>query len=551
MRIRHVLLSTVGVVSLVSGLLMIQSAAAAASTVYYVSPTGDDAAGGSSAALAWRTLDRVNRQTLRSGDAVLLEGGGVFAGTLRLTSGDGGSPLNPVHIGSYGSGRATIRPVADSAITVYDTAGIEISDLVISGNSTTLSVSGINAYNDLAGNQKLPYLRIERVDVSGFLAGIAIGGGVGSSGFRDVTVADSDVHDNAAAGLTSYGPAFDAGHPSYAHERITVSDVHAYRNRGDVSNTSTNSGNGIVLGSVQGATIEQSRANNNGDLCTAPEGPVGIWTYDSDSVTIQRNISDHNRTGKVDGEGFDLDQNVSNSTLQNNLSFGNDGAGFLVYTARNNTAHHDNVVRYNMSVGNSVRLGWLAEITVWGPVTKVTVEHNTVIARPTGGQLPPALRLQAGITGVSVRSNVLISDGAGPAVQAEGIARGAVSLQNNDYYVSTGVVVVGWNSTNYQRLSSWSVATGQERRKGVLTGTSVNPMLADWRAQLVAIDTDRLPTDIGALGAFKLTPTSPLRTASPAAGGVGVVTDIFGTRENTSAAGATGAHQPYPKVGMR
>jgi hypothetical protein len=119
--------------------------------------------------------------------------------------------------------------------------------------------------------------------------------------------------------------------------------VRAFDNSGDPNDVVKNSGSGIVLGSVNNATIERSLAYNNGWLCTAPEGPVGIWTYDSNNVTIQFNESHHNRTGgPADGGGFDLDQNTSNSRLQYNYSHDNEGAGFLLYTGQANQAHGAN-----------------------------------------------------------------------------------------------------------------------------------------------------------------------------------------------------------------
>jgi Right handed beta helix region len=540
------------IVAPLAGLALLPAAAgAAASTTYYVSPTGNDSAAGTSSTTSWRTLDRVNAQVLRPGQAVLLQGGAKFTGTLRFVPGDGGDANSPVWVGSYGTGgRATIAPANDSAVVVYDTAGVAITDLTLLGSAGTKKVSGINAWNDLPGDQKLSGLQISRVEVSGFLAGIAVGGGNGASGFKNVLISDSTTHDNVEAGLTSYGPAFDATNPKYAHEQVTVRNVHAYRNRGDITNVTTNTGNGIVLGSVKNALIESSQANDNGDLCYAPEGPVGIWTYDSDSVTIQKSVSHHNRTGgKADGDGFDLDQNVSNSVLQNNLAFANDGAGILVYTGKDNGAHKNNVIRYNVNVGNGVRLGWLGDITVWGPLTGVTVEHNTVIARSVNGQKPPALRLQTGISGVTVRQNILVSDNAGNAVQAEGLANGAVTLNDNNYYVAGRSWAVGWNSATYTSLSAWRTATGQESRYSAATGSTVNPLLTNLKVVLTADSTDRRPVDVTGLTGVQLSTSSPLRGMLPGVAAFtstagSTVSDVFGKSFDPSTATALGAHQP-------
>ena len=88
------------------------SATATAGNKIYVSPTGNDAADGTSKKTAWRTLNRVASHTFAAGEALLLEGGGVFYGAIQLSpdnsSGD-------IEIGSYNKGRAIIDAVTGRA----------------------------------------------------------------------------------------------------------------------------------------------------------------------------------------------------------------------------------------------------------------------------------------------------------------------------------------------------------------------------------------------------------------------------------------------------
>src|SRR5262245_16832787 len=75
---------------------------ATAADTYYVSVSGDDAAEGTQQKTAWRSLDRVAAQTFAAGDRLLLEGGGVFPGSIEL------SPANSageIEIAAYGPGR--------------------------------------------------------------------------------------------------------------------------------------------------------------------------------------------------------------------------------------------------------------------------------------------------------------------------------------------------------------------------------------------------------------------------------------------------------------
>lgn len=521
--------------------------AAAAGRTWYVSGSGDDAADGQSTQTAWRSLGRLAQQRLQPGDAVLLQGGATFSGSIFIGTGQAGDARSPVRIGSYGQGRATIAPVDGAGVVVYNTAGVDISDLRIVGNEQTLrAVPGINAYNDLSGDRRLSGLHIRNVQVSGFKIGVAVGGGNGASGFDDVAVHDSLLHGNLESGLALYGPVFNAGRPAYAHTNVVVSGVWAYDNQGDPQELARNTGSGIILGSVRGGLVDRSRASNNGALCRAPEGPVGIWAYDSDQVTIQRSISDNNRSGgPADGDGFDLDQNVSRSVLQGNLSFANDGAGFLIYTAQANDAHRDNLVRFNVSVNDGRKIAWYGAITAAGRVSGTRIEHNTVIVRATPGGRPPALRLEDGLSGVSVRNNILLSDTGGPLVQSASLPTQRVLLQGNDYAAFGTPWSVVWGPRQHGSLQAWRAATGQERRQGLPTGTTADPQLRDRSVVPVAGDSARVPTDVPGLAGLALGPSSPVRGA----GLFGTITsagvlDVFGAPVPMTRPPAIGAHQP-------
>src|SRR5262249_41066976 len=151
-------------------------------------------------------------------------------------------------------------------------------------------------------------------------------------------------HDNGKAGIITYGQEM------FANADVYVGYSTTYGNSG-VRGLDTNSGNGIVLGSVDGGTIERSQAYDNGWLCDSTNGgPVGIWAYNARGITIQYNESHHNRTAsQIDGGGFDLDHNVSDSIMQYNYSHDNEGAGFLLAQPLATNDHTNNVVRYNIS----------------------------------------------------------------------------------------------------------------------------------------------------------------------------------------------------------
>jgi len=109
---------------------------------YYVSPSGNDNNSGTSPSEAWQTIDRVNDVDLDAGDSVLFEGGQTF--TVNETAGeylffdgaDSGTSANPVTIGSYGTGRATLSTGSTVGLYGKDTGGMVVQDLIFTGSDT-------------------------------------------------------------------------------------------------------------------------------------------------------------------------------------------------------------------------------------------------------------------------------------------------------------------------------------------------------------------------------------------------------------------------------
>ncbi len=384
-------------------------------------------------------------------------------------------------MGTYGQGPATIAAPAGSGIIIYDTAGIQITNLTVIGQASPPQGAGINLYNDLPGNIKLDHVSVSHVDVSGFGTGISIGGGQGTSGFSHVWVTNSAVHDNLASGLASFGPAFNAASPGYAHANITVSHVAAYRNLGDPAQTSHNSGSGIIIGSTSGATIAWSAAYGNGGQGGAPgQGPVGIWAYDSTGVVIKHNLVYQNRSNNSkDGGGFDLDQNTSHSLLEYNLSYDNAGPGYLLYTPDSNHADTSNVVRWNISSADTQVNTAYGGLQVAGQIISARIYNNTVVMpqRSTSAPAIPLL-LGTGPAGTTIRNNILLTYQPGPVARARSaLSPSAVLLQGNDYYPAAGTWKIQWGGTAYYSLAGFRSATQQETLSGSATGFAASPQL--------------------------------------------------------------------------
>lgn len=457
---------------------------------YYVSPDGDDDHDGRSPDRAWRSLKRADGRDFEPGDRLLLRGGARFEGSLLLGEGEAGRADEPVVVGSYGGGRATIVAHGTPGISVHNTAGVEIRDLsIVGGHGAYTGQGGVHVYNDRPDGRKLRHVSIVGVEVSGFRNGIEIGSVSWLTGFRDVLIKNSVLRDNKDIGLLTYAPqALADGTPGYAHEDVVVSGVRAHHNAGDPRAHNRHTGNGIVLGSVRGGRIQGSSAHDNGSRASAEahEGPVGIWAYDSTGLLMEHNRSYRNHTGSgVDGGGFGLDSNVSDSTLQYNLAFGNDGPGFHAYTSKDNDAHHGNVFRFNISSNDGRKRPETGGIDVHGrSINGLQVYNNTVVMTDTV-RPGPVVRLLAGARDVTFRNNLLVTDGSLLVMTDAAFPAGRVLWQGNDYYAISGRPTVRWAGTTYSGLAEWRSATGQEMTDGRKTGFEADPCFRGGKTPVV------------------------------------------------------------------
>jgi len=470
---------------------------------YYVSESGSDTASGTSPSTAWRTLSRVNSAAIPPGASILLHGGDRFAGRLEMGKQDAGSAATPVTIESYGAGTATIYAPGESGITVLDTAGVNIFDLNVVGSGG--AGVGINVYSDRPAGKQLTHISISDVQVSGFRNGISVGALNAGAGFADVQITDSTTYGNVDSGLLLFGPAFDPKSPTYANKDVLISSVVSRDNLGDLTKKTSDSGNGIVLGSVSHGLITRSTASGNGGRGSAGQEGAGIWAYDSTGITVTHNLSYGNKTANnIDGDGFDLDENTSHCVMEDNLSYANDGAGYLVYSRYADEVDRNDIVRNNISSNDVLDGNWgYGGITVTGYVSDLAVYQNTVVtAAPS-----PTVRLGSTIHHVIVANNLFTAQ-SGPIINADLLAPGAVAFRGNDYY-SAGAWQLFWGARTYRSLPAWQAGTSQEMHRGQSTGYAVAPQLAGPTIGLTADSA----ADTTAVSGFHLMSGSPLHGA--------------------------------------
>jgi hypothetical protein len=195
-------------------------------------------------------------------------------------------------------------------------------------------------------------------------------------------------------------------------------------------------------------------------------------------VVIEHNLAHDNQTGgRYDGGGFDLDRNTSHCAVQYNLSYGNDGPGYLLYSGKPGGA--GNVVRFNISVGDVASAERYGGISVLGSIADAAIYQNTVLmARRADGRPALALSLGRPLRAVTVRNNIFVTAQPGPLVSAAAPLPGtAALLQGNDYFAPGGRWLIWWGDAPYYSLAAWQAATGQETMHSRATGMAVDPEL--------------------------------------------------------------------------
>lgn len=465
---------------------------------YYVSPTGSDSNPGTSKASPWQTLSKVNGSTFNPGDIILLEGGKSFTGSLSFTvsSWTGASSSTPVTIGHYGTGRPTINSSSTIGFLVQNNSGFILRGINFVGSGITANTAhGINIDNSQAGNTKLDYVFIDSVTVSSYGGnGIFISSSAGTSGFSNVTLQNDTAHDctggiangGGSAGIfvCSNGPGYGSGSTTPCSTNVIIQNCVAYNNTGKTGDVNW-VGSGIVLGEVGIGLIQHCTAYNNGENSTnSGGGPVGIWFFDSTTITMQFNESYSNKTGhaSADGDGFDVDGGNVNCIVQYNYSHNNAGAGFQIYTYNDGlvTGTDSIIVRYNISVddgpNSSQYLGNLMLGNDGGNLTRIYVYNNTFYQSGInansinigfeGGNANSITGLIANNICYSASGTYFIFTGTTPIMRIVG----------NDYY-TTGTPNYQWNGTSYTTFASWQTASGAEKILGVNVGKTVNPLL--------------------------------------------------------------------------
>jgi hypothetical protein len=433
-----------------------------------------------------KSISELNLRLKNKAANISFAGGQIFDGSLLLKNIKDSSG-KPIKIKSYGNGRAVINGGNAGAIKIENCQNIWILDLNLTGNGRKNG----NTANGLSIIQS-SFCRAENINVSGFQKS-----GVDLYNCSETRVRKVIAKDNGFSGINIMGSARNLS------KKILIQDCKAENNPGDPTNLINHSGNGILVGVSDSVTIDHCSAANNGwDMPRQGNGPVGIWAWESDHVTIQYCVSYRNKTSAnaKDGGGFDLDGGVTNSVIQYCLSYENQGAGYGLFQYAGASGWSDNTIRYCVSINDALTTEGAGGIFIWNGSDEVEQMTNCLIYNNVVyNKKAPLIAYE----NASKHKSFFFCNN---------IFHGSDQPINGNYSGSIFLANDWWNYDGTSRfmtfnsLRTWAQKTGQEMIKGQYVGIQEDP---EFKGPLVTEITD--PYQLESLTGYYLQPYSPIK----------------------------------------
>ncbi len=455
-----------------------------AASTYYVKSNGDNSLSGTSIANAWRTVGKINATSFLPGDTILFEGGTTFKGNISMGTDDANRTDSPIVFSSYGTSKAIIFGGNSNGFYAYNTAGIEIHNLIFQGSGYNINTGvGIYFYMDKAANSRLKHIVIENTEVYDFnISGIRIGCSPtdqSRSGYDSIIIRNCMVHDNGLSGLSIHGH-YKITDTLFSHKHILIQRCKVFNNWG-ITGLLEHSGSGIIIGQVDSCTVEYCETYENGQNNTYTlAGPAGIRAWDSKNIAIQYCYSHQNRSQTVDGNGFELGGGVRNALMQGNYAHDNHGPGFLVAQYTGARKMKNIALRYNISERDGRGLGAL----IWNgdPGTTITSEkidfyNNTIFTDTTGNSIGNAALAvynnYGAMKNVRICNNIFLTKNNAPLVDIQSALN--LKFYSNFYFDHGQGFRIIDNGTPYNSLAIWRSVSGQEIYNGKNTGSKIDP----------------------------------------------------------------------------
>jgi len=427
---------------------------------YYVSPAGNDQNPGS-LYKPWKSLFKINNSVFNPGDSIFLLGEAVFEGTMNLDSLDSGTEISKIFIGSFGKGKAIINSADAEGIVIKSCNYFTICNLFVTGSGRKEG----NTKNGIT-IASCNYCKIDSLEVSGYQKS-----GLLLRNSSNMEVQNVFAHDNGYAGIAVDGE----NYLKTDCRNIKINYCRAENNPGDPTTLDNHSGNGIIVSQCTNVTIAYCTATNNGwDMPRTGNGPVGIWAWDADSVTIEHCLSYSNKTSKggEDGGGFDFDGGVTNSIIQYCLSYENEGSGIGLFQYDKAGPWENNTIRFNISINDGNVSSAKAGIYIWSAnktykLRDCKVYNNTIYNSKNAAISYATLTVSEDFVfynNILVGKKEIIS---GNTVTGKYLGNCWWSLDN------------GFNVSHIKDFDTWRIQNKQERLHETSTGINIDPGFTD------------------------------------------------------------------------
>ncbi len=336
---------------------------------YFIHPvSGDDANSGTSKEKPFKTLRRIEKIKLGPGDKIILAGGQVYEGSLRLIN-QQGAESNPIQIisANWNDNKPLVPAIINfksltNGILIQDCSFIHVFNIRLTANGFDYADEksdmrcGVMVNNAALPEMKdilLDHLFIKDVfyENPGFVrdkSEVLSANGTQSYGWgirvlnknadnliSQVQIQNCTVTDVCHTGIKLTG------------NKKNIKDV-------QILNNSVNytGGPGIQMSEVKDVYVGNNvvdHSGSNNDSRKWGRGS-GLWTWGSSDVLIEKNKFLH-ANGPGDSDGAHIDFNCENIIIQYNLSAYNAG-GFCEILGNN----YNCIYRYNISVNDGYRI---------------------------------------------------------------------------------------------------------------------------------------------------------------------------------------------------
>ncbi len=399
--------------------------AACSGTTYYVAANGNDANNGMSPSAPWQTIAKVNAGSsyagggLSPGQCLMFNGGDQFSGCVYMATGSNiasSSASNPIVLGSYGSGNATITGtlacqnsgVSNNkwGVVMIDGANAALSGFIMQnltlrpgngyGNGVIVQATGAGINNVIVRNNDIGGFNTPNNNPFGSAEILVLDApnepvGGGGTPIYNIQVINNSVH--GLSGVTSAdasGIMFDGVITSSLISGNSVYNIGSPGNDTGAGITILNDNKGPANVVVSSNTIHDIGANT-----TSCGGMSGIETANVDTIIVSSNEVYNTRpypslVSGCDWDGIDLDGSTVNSIVEYNYTHNNFGTGLFGWMGLNNgPIWGNNIFRYNISEndnnGGSTSGGAMSFAGQGNAVSGLQVYNNTIYQFNTNG----------------------------------------------------------------------------------------------------------------------------------------------------------------------